>query len=54
MRGVHGVPKVKRKKKLQTNCDNAIAKIGGKIVTIVTMALPKMGEKKSGSEIWGE
>ena len=36
---VRGVPEVKRKKK---------------IVTIVAMALPKMGGKKCGSEIWGE
>ena len=44
--GVRGVPKVKRKKKIwQTNCGNAIAEIGGKIVTIVAMALPKMGGK---------
>ena len=47
MRGVRGVPKVKRKKKIwQTNCGNAIAEIGKKIVTIVAMALPKMGKKK--------
>ena len=44
---VHGVPEVKRKKKnWQTNCGNAIAEIGKKkIVTIVAMALPKMGGK---------
>ena len=56
VRGVRGVPKVKRKKKnSQTNCGNAIAEIGKKkIVTIVTMALPKMGEKKCGFEIWRE
>ena len=55
VRGGRGVPKVKRKKKKiwQTNCGNAIAEIGKKkIVTIVAMALPKMGEKKCGSEIW--
>ena len=38
----------------KTNCGNAIAKIGKKILTIVAMALPKMGGKKSDSEIWGE
>ena len=51
---VRGVPKVKRKKKnlWQTNCGNAIAEIGKKnFVTIVAMALPKMGKKKCGSEI---
>ena len=39
-------PKWKEKKNWQTNCGNAIAEIG-KIffVTIVAMALPKMGEK---------
>ena len=53
---VRGVLEVKRKKKnWQTNCGNAIAEIGGKkFVTIVAMALPKMGGKKCGSEIWGE
>ena len=30
----------------ETNCDNAIAEIGGKFVAIVAMPLPKMGEKK--------
>ena len=51
---VRGVPKVKRKKKIlwQTNCGNAIAEIGKNFfVTIVATALPKMGGKKSGSEI---
>ena len=46
--GVCGVLKVKRKKKKiwQTNCGNAIAEIGKKkIVTIVAMALPKIGGK---------
>ena len=54
--GVCGVPKVKRKIFFwQTNCGNAIAEIGKKkFVTIVAMALPKMGGKKCGSEIWGE
>ena len=45
---VCGVPKVKKKKKKiwQTNCGNAIAEIGKKkFVTIVAMALPKMGGK---------
>ena len=48
-------PKWKKKNLWQTNCGNAIAEIRKKkIVTIVAMALPKMGEKKkSGSEIWG-
>ena len=43
----------KKKKNLwQTNCGNAIAEIGKKnFVTIVAMALPKMGKKKCGSEI---
>ena len=56
VRDVRGVPKVKRKRKKnwQTNCGNAVAEIGKKIVTIVAMALSKMGEKKSGFEIWGE
>ena len=46
VRGVRGVPKVKRKKNWQTNCGNAIAEIGGKkFVTIVAVALPKMGGK---------
>ena len=41
----------KKKKKIwQTNCGNAIAEIGGKIVTIVAMALPKMGGKKCGGK----
>ena len=45
----------KKKKNWQTTCGNAIAEIGKKkIVTIVVMVLPKMGEKKCGSEIWGE
>ena len=36
----------KKKKNWQTNCGNAIAEIGKKkFVTIVVMALPKMGEK---------
>ena len=47
--GVRGVPEMKREKKKknwQTNCGNAIAEIGKKnFVTIVVMALPKMGEK---------
>ena len=47
-------PKWKEKKNWQTNCGNAVAEIGKKIVTIVAMALSKMGEKKSGFEIWGE
>ena len=47
--------KWKEKKNWQTNCGNAIAEIGKKkFVTIVAMALPKMGGKKCGSEIWGE
>ena len=47
--------KGKKKKNWQTNCGNAIAEIGKKkIVTIVTMALPKMGKKKCGFEIWRE
>ena len=47
VRGVLGVAKVKRKKNWQTNCSNAIAEIGNKkIITIVAMALPKMGGKK--------
>ena len=48
---VHGVPEVKRKKKLT----NYLPK-QGKIffVTIVAMALPKMGGGKCGSEIWGD
>ena len=46
--------KEKEKKNWQTNCGNAVAEIGKKIVTIVAMALSKMGEKKSGFEIWGE
>ena len=53
---VPGVPKVKKKKKKlwQTNCGNTIAEIRKKkIVTIVAMALSKIGGKKSGSEIWG-
>ena len=37
----------KKKKIWQTNCSNAIAEIGNKkIITIVAMALPKMGGKK--------
>ena len=44
----------KKKKNWQTNCGNVVAEIGKKIVTIVAMALSKMGEKKSGFEIWGE
>ena len=43
-------PKWKEKKNWQTNCGNAIAEIGGKIVTIVAMALPKMGGKKCGGK----
>ena len=40
-------PKWKEKKNWQTNCGNAIAEIGGKkFVTIVAMALPKMGGEK--------
>ena len=40
--------KWKEKKNWQTNCGNAIAEIGGKkFVTIVAMALPKMGGKKN-------
>ena len=35
-----------KKKKKEQNCGNGIAEIGGKIVTIVAMALLKMGEKK--------
>ena len=47
-------PKWKKKNLWQTNCGNAIVEIGKKkFVTIVAMTLPKMGEKKSGSEIWG-
>ena len=39
--------KWKEKKNWQTNCSNAIAEIGNKkIITIVAMALPKMGGKK--------
>ena len=41
----------------ETNCGNAIAKIGGgkKFVAIVAMPLPKMGGKKKlvVAEIWG-
>ena len=38
----------------KTNCDNAIAKIGEKVfVAIMSMPLPKMGEKKMVAEIWG-
>ena len=37
--------KEKEKKNWQTNCGNAVAEIGKKIVTIVAMALPKMGGK---------
>ena len=40
------VPEVKRKKKLTTNCGNAIAEIGElkkKNLAIVAMALPKIG-----------
>ena len=46
-------PKWKDKKNLwQTNCGNTITEIGEKnFVTIVAMALPKMGGKKCGSEI---
>ena len=41
-------PKWKEKKNWQTNCGNAIAEIGGKkFVTIVAMALPKMGGGKN-------
>ena len=40
-------PKWKEKKKWQTNCGNAIVEIGKKkIVTIVVMALPKIGGEK--------
>ena len=47
-------PKWKKKNLWQTNCGNAIVEIGKKkFVTIVAMTLPKMGEKKSGSEIKG-
>ena len=57
VRGVRGVPKVKRKKKKFDKLIVAmpLPKQEKKIVTIVAMALPKMGEKKKGgSEIWGE
>ena len=50
-------PKWKEKKNFwQTNCDNAIAEIEKKkkIVTIVAMALLKMGGKKCDFEILGE
>ena len=45
----------KKKKNLwQTNCGNAIAEIGKKnFVTIVAMALSKMGGKKKWFRIWG-
>ena len=51
------LPKLGEKKNLwASNCGNAIAEIGKKnFVTIVAMALPKMGGgKKCDSEIWGE
>ena len=46
----NGIVEIGKKKLWQTNCGNAIAEIGEKIVTIMAMALLKMGEKKSGSE----
>ena len=53
---VHGVPEVKRKKKIwQTNCGNVIAEIGKKNCNNCGNDIAKNGEKKkSGSEIWGE
>ena len=47
VRGVRGVPKVKRKKKFdKLIVAMPLPKQGKKIVTIVAMTLPKMGEKK--------
>ena len=41
------ITKIGKKKLWQTNCGNAIVEIGGKnFITIVAMALLKMGKKK--------